>query len=331
MDNVTHTLAGLALGRAGLDRLAPRAGLILALAANVPDLDAVAWLVGPLAYLSWHRGVTHGPLGILLLAILPVLAARAVARGPIPWTRSYLLSLAGAATNPLLDWTNTYGVRLLAPFSTRWFQGGFLHIFDLWIWAGLALVLVWPWLARLVSSEIGAKTAPGRGLAIAVLGLLAIYCGGRYLLHQRAEATLDSHIYSGTFPWRVAALPGAVNPFRWTGIVEGESFWSFHQVNLLEEFDPTAGRVFYKPDPSPALEAARRTPEFERYLEFAQYAFWRVTPLDTPEGARRVEAMDLRFGSPSEPRFVVTAVVLAGGRVAGAEFRFGSRERRRGR
>jgi inner membrane protein len=331
MDNVTHTLAGLALGRAGLDRLAPRAGLILALAANVPDLDVVARLGGPLAYLSWHRGVTHGPLGILLLAMLPVLAARAVARGPIPWIRCYLLALAGAATNPLLDWTNAYGVRLLAPFSPRWFQGGFLHVFDLWIWAGLALVLVWPWLARLVSAEIGAKTAPGRGLPLTMLGLLAVYGGGRYLLHQRAVAVLDSRIYSGAVPWRVAALPGAVNPFRWTGIVEGENFWSLHEVDLFAEFDPTEGRVFYKPEPSPALEAARGTPEFQRYLEFGQYIFWRVTPLDAPEGARRVEAMDLRFGSPSEPRFVVTAVVLAGGRVEGAEFRFGSRELRRGR
>jgi inner membrane protein len=329
MDNVTHTLAGLALGRAGLDRLAPRAGLILALAANAPDLDVLAWLAGPLAYLSWHRGLTHGLLGIPLMAILPVLIARAVARGPIPWTRSYLLSLAGAATNPLLDWTNMYGVRLLAPFSPHWFHGDFVHMFDLWIWAGLALVLVWPWLARLVGSEIGAKTAPGRGLAITVLCLLTVYCGGRYLLHQRAVAVLDSRIYSGVAPWRVAALPGAVNPFRWTGIVEGENFWSFHEVNLFEEFDPTEGRVFYKPEPSPALEAARRTPEFQRYLEFAQYVHWRVTPLDTPDGARLVEAMDLRFGSPSEPRFVATAVVLAGERVASAEFRFGPREIRR--
>jgi inner membrane protein len=329
MDNLTHTLTGLALSRAGFNRVVPQATLILLLAANAPDIDVVTALGGSLTYLNWHRGVTHSLAGVPLVAILPVLIARLVARKPIPWLACYLVSLAGAATNPLLDWTNVYGVRLLAPFSREWFQGGFTHIFDVWIWAVLGLAFVWPPLSRLVMSEIGAKAAPGRGLAIFALCFVAAYNAGRYTLHQRAVAVLDSRIYAGAAPLRVAAFPGAVNPFRWTGIVEGDGFWSIHELNLLEEFDPTQGKMLYKPEPSPTIEAARRTPEFQQFLQFAQYVYWRLTPLDAPEGAQRVEAIDLRFGPPWAARCVATAVVLAGQRAESAGFRFGAGDQRR--
>ena len=38
---LTHSLTGLALSRAGLDRLCPRAAWLLILSANVPDSDIV--------------------------------------------------------------------------------------------------------------------------------------------------------------------------------------------------------------------------------------------------------------------------------------------------
>jgi inner membrane protein len=297
----------------------------------VADLDIVCAFGGALNYLNWHRDVTHSVFAVPLLALLPVLIARLAARKPIPLVRSYLVSLAGAASHPLLDWTNIYGVRLLAPYSREWFRADITYIFDIWIWAVFALAFVWPMLSRLVSSEIGARASSGRGLAIAALAFLFVYDTGRYVLHQRALATLDSRIYAGAAPVRVAAAPDPVNPFRWTGIVEGEGFWMLHDVNLLGEFDPALGRIYYKPEPAPALEAARASPEFQQYLRFAQYVQWRVTPLDQPDGARLVEAMDLRFGPPSAPRFVASAVVLADGRVSGAGFRFGAREIRVGR
>ncbi|MDP2998323.1 MAG: metal-dependent hydrolase [Bryobacterales bacterium] len=331
MDNITHTLTGLALSRAGFNRVVPQATLILLLAANAPDIDVVTALGGSLSYLNWHRDVTHSVVGVPLVAMLPVLIARLVARRPISWLACYLVSLAGAATNPLLDWTNAYGVRLLAPFSREWFQGGFTHIFDVWIWTVLGLAFVWPPLSRLVMSEIGAKATPGRGLAIFALCFVAAYNAGRYTMHERAVAVLDSRIYAGAAPLRVAAFPGAFNPFRWSGIVEGESFWSIHELNLLEEFDSTQGKTLYKPEPSPAMEAARRTPEFQQFLQFAQYVYWRLTPLDAPEGAQRVEAIDLRFGPPWAARSVATAVVLAGERVESEGVRFGAGDQRRRR
>jgi inner membrane protein len=47
------------------------------------------------------------------------------------------LSIIGCLSHPLFDWFNNYGVRLLEPFSHRWFYGDSLFIIDPWIWAML--------------------------------------------------------------------------------------------------------------------------------------------------------------------------------------------------
>ena len=59
MDNLTHTLTGLALSRAGLSRWYARPTLVLMLAANIPDIDIVTIAGGPFNYFQYHRGVTH--------------------------------------------------------------------------------------------------------------------------------------------------------------------------------------------------------------------------------------------------------------------------------
>ena len=48
---------------------------------------------------------------------------------------STLLALIGCLTHPALDWLNVYGIRLLEPFSSRWFYGDTLFIIDVWLWA----------------------------------------------------------------------------------------------------------------------------------------------------------------------------------------------------
>jgi inner membrane protein len=322
LDNVTHTLTGLMLARAGLDRLSPRGVWILLLSANAPDIDAVTGFGGSLSYLTHHRGITHSLAMAPVVAALCVLALRPGAR--LPWLRAWLIALAGVLSHLLLDWTNVYGIRLLEPFSHEWLRLDIMHVVDPLIWAVLLLAVAAPALAKLVSSEIGAPAGRGRGWAWFALLTFFAYGAARYPLHQRAVETLDSRVYEGRPAQRVAALPAMINPLRWTGVVEGDSFVIIFDMNLLQEFDPTGGQTFRKPDPSPAIEAARTTPQFQQFLSFSQFPFWRVTPIDTPEGGTRVEACDLRFGTPAAPRFVVTAILDASLGVQKAWFRFGA-------
>ncbi|MCS6953165.1 MAG: metal-dependent hydrolase [Bryobacterales bacterium] len=324
MDNLTHTLVGLMLSRAGLNQVSPRATGLLLLAANLPDIDSISRLAGTVRYLEYHRGLSHALVSIPVLALIPVALFRLFARRKPPWARAYLVSLIGVASHPLLDWTNVYGVRLLEPFSSAWLRADIFAIVDVWIWAALFLGVAAPAIGKLVSTEIGAKPGTGRSGAIFALGFLCLYGLFRYALHERAVATLDAHLYEGRAPLRVAAVPTPFNPFRWVGLAEGPHFYAvFRDWSLLEAFDPAAGRIYYKPEPGPEFERAAATDAFRVFLGFSQYPLWRLTPLAEPEGAKLVEAMDLRFGAPPNERFVASAVLDGSLRVVRAGFQFG--------
>jgi inner membrane protein len=152
MDNLTHSLVGAVLGQIGLKKKTGLAMPTLVIAANLPDIDAACAVYG-VESLSMRRGITHGPIALLLLPV--ILWALMIAfdrwqerRGTRPESRlpvdkAWLLALAylGCLSHPALDWLNNYGVRLLEPFSHRWFYGDTLFIIDLWIWLALGVSL----------------------------------------------------------------------------------------------------------------------------------------------------------------------------------------------
>src|SRR5687768_15220909 len=137
------------MGRAGLARRTRLGTAILVVGANLPDIDVLSYLDDRTAALAFRRGWTHG---VLAMAVLPValaavaaLWARLVAGDDPPFRFRQALLLAAAAiwSHPPLDLLNNYGVRLLMPFSDRWFYGDALFIVDPWVWmallAGVAL------------------------------------------------------------------------------------------------------------------------------------------------------------------------------------------------
>ena len=95
MDPLTHTLTGLALSRAGLNRRSAYATPILMLAASAPDIDILAWLAGPAAYLHYHRHLPHAFVAIPFLALLPVLASLSVTV-PLPRAESFFQTIVHA-------------------------------------------------------------------------------------------------------------------------------------------------------------------------------------------------------------------------------------------
>lgn len=324
MDPLTHTATGLFLSRAGLVRYTPCAPWILVLAANAPDIDAVAGFGGGLAYLEYHRHLTHALAAAPVLALLPPLIVRLLCGKPLHWRNAYLLSLAAVLSHLALDWTNMYGIRLLLPFSARWLRLDLTAVVDVWIWATFLLCIAGPLVARLVNLEIGARARPtGRGFAWLALTFLVLYNCGRAVLHARALETLESRIYEGMAPARVAALPHPLNPFRWRGLVETAGFYSIQEVNLLAEFDPTLGRTFYKPNSAAAIHAVENTAAFVNFQRFCQYPLWRTTPVPEPENGTRVELLDLRFGAPGAPGFRATAILDSRLTVIRSWFEFG--------
>ncbi|MGP8243507.1 MAG: metal-dependent hydrolase [Bryobacteraceae bacterium] len=327
MDALTHTATGLLLSRAGLNRWTPNAAAIVMLAANAPDIDIVTAAGGSLNYLHYHRHLTHSLAAMPLMALLPVLAVRLIGRKPVNWLGAWCASLVAVASHLLLDWSNSYGIRLLLPFSSRWLRLDWTNVIDLWIWAGLGICLAGPFLAWLVGSEIASgaalKRQHGRAAAWTALAFLLLYEGGRATLHARAVATLDSRLYQQTAPLRTSALPDAANPFRWRGVIETAEFDAVADLDLTSEFDPSRAAIFLKPEPDPAIDAARRSDIFRQFLEFAQIPLWQVSPAPDMDGGKLVEVFDLRFGTPLAPGFMVSATVDAQQRILRANFQWG--------
>ncbi len=143
MDNLTHSLVGLAASKAGLERLSPGTTVLCILAANAPDSDIVTLIGGRWNYLHHHRGITHSVLGAIVLGLtLPLifyfadrLIARIRARRPAVRLKGLMIaSLLVTATHPFMDWTNNYGIRPFLPWSSQWFYGDFIFIIDPFVW-----------------------------------------------------------------------------------------------------------------------------------------------------------------------------------------------------
>jgi inner membrane protein len=152
MDPIAHTLTAATLGQTGLKKLSPLGMATLLLAANLPDIDAVFMLFGADSALYHRRGWTHG---ILALALLPLMLVTLVIaydrlirlrlhpdKCPVNVKFALLLSLIGMLSHQFLDWLNTYGVRLMMPFSQKWFYGDILFIIDPWMWLLMAASVV---------------------------------------------------------------------------------------------------------------------------------------------------------------------------------------------
>jgi inner membrane protein len=316
MDNITHTLVGLMMARTGLEKTTPRGTAMMLLAANAPDIDGIFWF-DRLRYIEYHRGYPHALAFVPLLALLPM----AVVRAKFSW-RSYLAAMAGVLSHPLIDWTNPFGTRLLLPFTAHRYRLDINNLVDVWVWAILAVAVAATALSRLVSTEIGEPRASGarRGWAWAALLAILVYQGGRIIAHHRAVNVLEARLYEGAVARSVTALPIGSNPLVWRGVVEGAGFAIIVPVDLANEFDPAAGRVYRQAPPGPAIEAALRTRPFQVFSRFSYLPFWKVTPV---EDGVEVRLTDLRFGTPDRPGFAaVTALVDASGTVREARFGF---------
>ena len=193
MDNLTHSLVGALIGQMGLKRKTGLAMPTLIIAANIPDIDAVATLLGGYQHLAIRRGVTHGPIAMLVLPILlwgimlwvdrwqTGRGTRPDKRLPVDAKWLLVLAYIGCLSHPLFDWFNSYGIRLLEPFSSQWFYGDTLFIIDIWLWAAL---IAGVWLS--LRGERQGKRH-WRVPAIASMGTIFLYIATNGLITGRAE------------------------------------------------------------------------------------------------------------------------------------------------
>ena len=357
MEPFAHTLAGACLAETGLKRVTPLAASTLIIAANLADVDGACYLHSADLAFGFRRGLTHGVLAWIVLPVLLTAAMVAFDRfvrrpfdpdaspaRPVPL---FWLSLAGVLSHPFLDWLNTYGIRLLMPFSDRWFYGDTLFIIDPWLWiilGGAVMiastvnrrgVLLWTALGTGTTLLVVANPLVPAWARIAWIVSLAVLIGARLLLpaaarpRAAASAMVVAAIYIGVMyggsraaerqvralaterGWRVdrvVAAPVPIHPARRVVIAETPTRY------LLVSLDWTRGpspdvepTVVERGTPHPAIEAALSLPTLQGTRRWLRFPSYEVLP--QPNGGYRVIIRDARFSVGTPTGFGVIATV----------------------
>lgn len=249
----------------------------LVIANNLPDIDVGVFATGTLA-MSFRRGWTHG---ILAQATLPLMLTGAMVlydryrkkASPddrVDVKQLLLLSYIGVLLHVFMDFTNSYGVRLLMPFSERWFYGDALYIVDPWLYLTLGIGW-WFGKARPRAARIGATIA-----AVYVMAMLASNVIARREVRSglmRAGQSADT---------RFMVTPVLVNPFRREVVIDvGDRY---EKGNLW--FDPMphfrpAGFGIIKGFDQPEIQAVIEVPRVRAFLRWSRFPFAQVEPNGT--------------------------------------------------
>lgn len=310
MDPITHTMAGAAMARVGADRTTPLATVTLMLAANAPDVDIyTVWTASSYGSIAFRRGWTHGPIAMLLLPLLltalVLLWDRAMRRRRHPeappvrpgWILA--LSALGVLSHPMLDWLNTYGIRLLMPFSDRWFYGDAVFIIDPYWWILLGSVLL---LARRGASLRALRIAGAVALGYPLLLLALSRVGDALAIRAAAEQGIDE-------VREVLYQPRPANPLAAQLVAVTPQGYHYGRLRWLG-----SPRVRYEGPVTPrgnwndprVVRARAADPDVDRYLVWSRYPY---VEIDTTaaDGSATVVFGDARF-----PRGGFAAGGLAG-------------------
>lgn len=301
MDNLCHTLTGAALADAGLRQRTRFGTPALLIAANLPDIDVLAF-VSDTPAVALRRGMTHG---VVAQALLPVLLTagfllldKRTRDEDSPRFRPWVLLLAayiGVLSHVGMDWLNNYGVRLLKPFSDRWFHGDAVFIVDPWLWLMLALGVV---VARRWSAPSGARAA----LVVATIYIAAMVASAAAARQKVFDAWTQA---KGHSPASLMVGPVPVNPFRKTVVIDAGTYYergTFEWWPTRVRFDP---QHVQKNDRHPAaIRASQTDPDFRAVLIWARFPYYTLAPV---EGGTRVMLGDMRF--PSRRMFEVSTVI----------------------
>jgi inner membrane protein len=357
VEPLAHTLAGACLAESGLKRLSPLGASTLLIAANIPDLDGACYLHSADLAFSFRRGWTHGILAVVLLPFLLTGVMLAVDRlvlrrndatRPQPKPRVLLgLAAIGVVSHPFLDWLNNYGVRLLMPFSDRWFYGDALFIVDPWLWLILGGAAMLAWTAhrggRVVAGALGVATTllvvlnplvPGWGrlvwlaaialwfvararmaaprvtsIAAAALVLALVYIAAMIAGSRIAERQV--RVVAAERGWQaldIAAMPVPAEPLQRTVIVVEPDRYVFVPVTWTRGTEPNVQPTeVLRGSRDAAVDAALAAPFVQGARRWLRFPSYEVRPL--AGGGRRVIIRDARFAIGNRPGFGVIAIV----------------------
>ena len=288
------------MGYAGLARRSARGMGTLLIAANLPDIDVAVFATDGLA-VAVRRGWTHG---ILAQALLPPLLAGAV----LAWHQAFgrrsttandsprfgvlmLLGYAGVLSHVFLDFLNSYGVRLLMPFSDRWFYGDALYIVDPWMYLALGGGVVLTYRRRR-----DGRPRPERAAQVGLM-IAGVYVALMLASNTLARSVVADGLVRAGLPaaTRFMVTPELVNPFRREVVIDlGDRYEKgFVWFQPAAHFRP-AGYGIDTNLRDPVVQEALRVPRAQGYMQWSRFPFANPAASRSP---RRVWLNDYRYSS----------------------------------
>lgn len=221
MDPVTHGVIGLAISAFSGDpvSLSNPVSIGCAIGAMSPDIDAVVRLVkDDFYYLRHHRGFSHSIPSLLALSGIITLGL-GLAFKNANFLNLLLWTFLGAFSHTFFDILNSYGAKLLAPFTRKKFKMSLLMLYDPVITI-LCLFLIFK---RTISN-----------VSLTTVGITFIlYIAARYGMRKRAEKIIKRHYINGYKLIKINVLPSLMAFHKWDFIVDANSHNIVGQVNLI--------------------------------------------------------------------------------------------------
>ncbi|HEX6259989.1 MAG TPA: metal-dependent hydrolase [Woeseiaceae bacterium] len=307
MDPICHSLTGAALGYTGLQMRSRFGRATLIIGANLPDIDAVTYLLDGADSLGIRRGLTHGIPALVVMPLLLAAAMRgvsAVSPGPAAqradFRQLWLLSAIAMATHPFLDYLNNYGMRWLMPFVDRWVYGDTLYIIDPYVWS---ILLAGVLLAAITRRGTMPRRRRPAAISLAVTCVYIVLSAGGTLLAR--QATLDALQHD--VPERLMASPVLLRPLERRLVVEYDSEYRVGRVSLSPLSVEIESERILKGDPRDLARAAA-SPEGQVFLHWARFPFSESASID---GKRVIRVMDARYVREWEEGFGALEIVTA--------------------
>ncbi|MEM6820873.1 MAG: metal-dependent hydrolase [Verrucomicrobiota bacterium] len=296
MDSITQAALGAAVAEAGLGkRIGNKAILWGLLFGTLPDLDIIVYpFLDTADQLSWHRGLSHSFLFMILGAPLLGALLHKVHKEKAPFRTATLTCFWILFTHALIDCFTVYGTQIFEPVSDH--RAGLNNLFI------IDLLYTIPILAGLTASLFLKRTGKARfwansaGLILSSLYVVWSF-GAKGLIHHRIHSELERQNISYH---RVMTHPTPFNTVLWRALIENEEGYYVGYASLLDS-DPKVDLRFI-PRKAHLLAPVKETRSVQRLLWFSK-GYYMVRVRD-----EQLQFSDLRFGEFEHPDGTLSSI-----------------------
>ncbi len=277
--------------------------LVMILASLAPDIDYITRLWGVDIFLRYHRGITHGILAVFIAPIFIGLLGRQIfGKGFIYYS---LIGFLGYSVHILMDLTNQYPTRALAPLDWANYSMSLTFIIDPYVIGALLFALVF---------SVKKKAAVKRVTVVLVMIFIVLLMTVRYQLKSAAEEFLRENL--DEYEYILCPLP---NDFlRWWFVTHSEDTYKTGFVDLFSKTVSIVKVARY----SEARPEIKESKELRTIKNFLYFAVAPLPEISDSNGKTIVKWRELTYSFMPGEHFVAEVEFDRFGRAVKEGFRF---------